>query len=73
MTTPFESHCRKSKELSLSCLSISSGFLFSPITYSLDAGVALANSSDYVNYCVTKREYEDQGVAICHRKFADNS
>lgn len=45
----------------------------SPTTYALDAGVALSNSSDYENYCVTKREYDEQGVTICHRKFSDNS
>lgn len=48
-------------------------FLFSPITYALNAGVTLTHSSDYANYCVTKREYDEQGVAICHRKFTDNS
>lgn len=45
---------------------------FSPITYALNAGVALTHSSDYADYCVTKREYDEQGVAICHRKFMDN-
>jgi len=43
-----------------------------PITYALNAGVTLTNSSDYASYCVTKREYDEQGVAICHRKFTDN-
>ncbi|CAF1178760.1 unnamed protein product [Adineta ricciae] len=43
-----------------------------PITYALNAGVTLTNSSDYANYCVTKREYDENGVAICHRKFAEN-
>ena len=44
----------------------------SPSTYVLDAGVELASSSDYANYCVTKREYDEQGEAICQRKFTDN-
>ncbi|CAF1055948.1 unnamed protein product [Rotaria sordida] len=43
-----------------------------PITYALNAGVTLTNSSDYINYCVTKREYDEHGVSICHRKFTDN-
>ncbi|CAF0752703.1 unnamed protein product [Adineta steineri] len=43
-----------------------------PIMYGLHAGVNLTNSSDYGNYCVTKREYDEHGVAICHRKFSDN-
>lgn len=45
----------------------------SPITYAVDAGVTLTNSSDYGNYSVTKREYDEHGVAICHRKFSDNA
>jgi len=44
-----------------------------PTTYALNAGVTLTNSSDYASYCVTKREYDEHGVAICHRKFTDNS
>lgn len=45
----------------------------SPITYALDAGVSLTKSSDYSNYCVTKREYDENGVAYCQRKFSENS
>ncbi|CAF3793038.1 unnamed protein product [Rotaria magnacalcarata] len=43
-----------------------------PITHALDAGVKLTNSSDYANYCVTKREYDEHGESICHRKFTDS-
>ena len=46
--------------------------IHSPSTYALDAGVELASSSDYANYCVTKREYDEQGEAICQRKFTDD-
>ena len=49
-----------------------SRLIHSPLTYALDAGVELASSSDYANYCVTKREYDEQGEAICQRKFTDN-
>lgn len=45
---------------------------FSPMTYALDAGVALTNSPDYPNYCVTKREYDEHGESICQRKFTEN-
>jgi len=44
----------------------------SPSTYAWHAGAALANSSNYADYCVTKREYDEHGEAICHRKFTSN-
>lgn len=57
----------------MNVINLCSWFFFSPITYALNAGVTLTHSSDYTSYCVTKREYDEHGVAICHRKFTDNS
>jgi actin-related protein len=58
--------------MNISCISNPFFLIFSPITYALNAGVTLTNSSDHADYCVSKREYDEHGVSICHRKFLDN-
>ena len=76
MIIPFEWHYPKSKYRRYSlkvfpCYDLC--ILSSPSTYALRGGVKLSQSSEYAKYCVTKREYEEQGEAICHQKFTDNA
>lgn len=44
--------------------------IFSPSTDALEAAVMITNSTDYGKHSVTKREYDEHGESICHRKFS---